>query len=273
MMEQLRRYPLISALAVLAAILLAVLAAEYGAGAKLGERVATRGAPAAAPVQAKLLPSLAAVNPDQEYAEMGSRPLFTPTRRPAPPATAPAAQSAMAKGQFTLTGVTIVGPLKIALLREKSSGRVIRVEEGKDVNGITVAQVDPEHVKLTQGGDSEVVQMLVTKGVVQAAPPQAAAAAAAGPFAPAPGVTPPPAPPVANPLARGAPPAAAQPGQPQQPPPVNPNTLFGPRPGGLTTNNPVTDPTTATPPTSQAAPLSPEELLARRRARRNQQSQ
>ena len=273
MMEQLRRYPVISALAVLAAILFAVLAAEYGAGAKLGERVATRGAPAAAPVQAKLLPSLAAVNPDQEYAEMGARPLFTPTRRPAPPATAPAAASAMAKGQFTLTGVTIVGPLKIALLREKSSGRVIRVEEGNDVNGIKVAQVDAEQVKLTQGGDSEVVQMLVSKGAVQpAAPPSTAAAASAGPFAPPPGPPPAPAPPGANPLARAAPPpTAAQPGQPPQPP-VNPNSLFGPRPSGLTPS-PVTDPTTATPPTSQAAPLSPEELLARRRARRNQQSQ
>jgi len=215
------------------------------------------------------------VNPDQEYAETGNRPLFISTRRPAPSAVSPATVAAMAKGQFTLTGVTIVGPLKIALLREKSSGRVIRVEEGNDVNGIKVAQVDAEQVKLTQGGDQEVVQLLVTKGAPQAAAPPVAAASAAGPFAPAASATP-GAPPGANPLARaGPPPAAAQPGQPQQPP-VNPNTLFGPRPGGLTPGNsftPTPDPTTATPPTSQAAPLTPEELLARRRARRNQQSQ
>ena len=273
-MEMLRRYPLISAFAILAAVLLAVLAAEYGAGAKLSERTAGRGTPAAAPVQAKLLPSIAAVNPDQEYSETSARPLFTPTRRPAPPAAAPTAPTAMAKGQFTLTGVTIVGPLKIALLREKSSGRVVRVEEGKEVNGITVTQVDPEQVKLTQGGDSEVVAMLVTKGSGQPPPPMAGVPAAAGPFAPVAG--PPPVPvPGANPVARAAPPPGAQPGQPQ-PPTVNPNTLFGPRPGGLSPGNsfqPVPDPTTATPPTSQAAPLTPEELLARRRARRNQQSQ
>jgi general secretion pathway protein N len=273
MMELLRRYPMACAFALLALVLVAVLAAEYGAGARLGERVSARGAPAAAPVQAKLLPSIAAVNPDQEYSETGARPLFTPTRRPAPPAVAPAAPTAMNKGQFTLTGVTIVGPLKIALLREKSSGRVVRVEEGKEVNGITVAQVDPEQVKLTQGGDSEVVAMLVTKGTGHPVPPPAAAA---GPFAPLTGAA--PAVPVAgaSPVARAAPPPGAQqPGQPQ-PPAVNPNTLFGPRPGGLAPGNsfqPTTDPTTATPPTSQAAPLTPEELLARRRARRNQQPQ
>jgi len=53
--------------------------------------------------------------------------------------------------------------------------------------------------------------------------------------------------------------------------------MFGPRPSGLTPGNsfiPTPDPTaTGTPPTSQAAPLTPEELLARRRARRTQQSQ
>jgi hypothetical protein len=275
-MDLLRRYPLISAMAVLAAMLVVVLAVEFASGAKLSERVAGRAAPPAAPVTAKLLPPIAAVNPDQEYAETANRPLFIGTRRPAPPAVSTTAVAAMAKGQFTLTGVTIVGPLKIALLREKSSGRVIRVEEGNDVNGIRVAQVDAEQVKLTQGGDQEVVQMLVTKGGPATVTPPAAAptAAAAGPFAPVAGAMP-VAPQGANPLARPGPPPAA-PGQPQQPP-VNPNTLFGPRPGGLTPGNsyipPTPDPTTATPPTSQAAPLTPEELLARRRARRNQQSQ
>jgi hypothetical protein len=275
-MDYLRRYPLIGALAILAAILIVVLGLEFASGAKLAESLATRGAPAPAAVSAKLLPPVPAVNPDQEYPETGSRPLFIATRRPAPAAVTAAAVPAMAKGQYTLTGVTIVGPLKIALLREKSSGRVIRVEEGKDVNGITVAQIDAEHVKLTQGGDQEVVQLLVTKGAPASPAAPVPSAAAAGPFAPVAG-PPPSAAQGANPVARAAP-APAAPGQPAQPAPpaVNPNSLFGPRPGGLTPGNsytPTTDPTTATPPTSQAAPLTPEELLARRRARRNQQSQ
>jgi hypothetical protein len=270
-MELVRRYPVISALSALAAILAVVLAVEFASGTSLSERVTARGAPPAAPVSAKLLPAIAAVNPDQEYAETGNRPLFTPTRRPAPSAVTPATAPTMAKGQFTLTGVTIAGPLKIALLREKSSGRVIRVEEGKDVNGITVAQVDPEQVKLTQGGDQEVVQLLVTKGAPVAPAPAAAAAASAGPFGPVAG--PPPSPAAPNPNARAAPPApaAAAPAQPPNPN-VNPNSLFGPRANPLAPGQ-VVDPTTATPPTSQAAPLTPEELLARRRARRAQQSQ
>jgi hypothetical protein len=274
-MDLVRRYPLVSALAILAGVLVIVLAVEIGSGAVLREKTAGAGTSPAAPVLTKLLPAIAAVNPDQEYRETGERPLFIPTRRPAP-ALAQTSSVNMAKGQFLLTGVMSAGGMKIALLREKSSGRVVRVEQGKDVNGITVAQIDPEQVTLTQGGDKEVVPLLVSKG---APPPPVApvAAAGAGPFAPAAEAAPSPAPganPAARPPVAGAQPGPAQPGTPV--PGANPNSLFGPRPGGLTPGNsyiPPSDPTTGTPPTSQAAPLTPEELLARRRARRTQQSQ
>ena len=78
----------------------------------------------------------------------------------------------------------------------------------------------------------------------------------------------------ANPAARPPVPVAQPiPGQGGTPPTpaVNPGSLFGPRPGGLSPGNssvPVADPNTA-----GQAPLTPEELLARRRARRTQQSQ
>ena len=270
-MDILRRYPLISALTIVAVVLAAVLAIEFASGASLRERMAATTATPPAVVQTRLMPTIPAVNPDQEYAETGARPLFIATRRPAPPQATAATQSAMAKGQFTLTGVTIAGPMKIALLREKSSGRVVRVEQGKEVNGITVAQIDPEQVTLTQGGDQEVVQLLVSKGAPTGTTPAIATSApsAAGPFGAAPADA---AAVGANPAARAAPPPVTQPAPPPgTPPPPNPNTGFGPRPGGLSPGNSfVPDPTTATPPTSQAAPLSPEELLARRRARRNQ---
>ncbi|HUQ27896.1 MAG TPA: hypothetical protein VM051_04850 [Usitatibacter sp.] len=267
MIDVLRRYPLIVALAVLTAVLVAVVALEFAAGSALRERAAAGTGQGAAPVQTKLLPQIAAVNPDAEYAETGSRPLFTPTRRPAPAQAVVASGGGMVKGQFVLTGVTIVGENRIALLREKSSGRVVRVEQGKEVNGIKVAQIEPEKVTLAQGGEQEVVGMLVSKAGVA---PGMVPTAAAGPFA-----APAPTPGQPNPAARISQPAPQPqpgfvqppaPGQPP-PPPVNPNTLFGPRPGGLT---PVPDPTTGQTP---VAPLSPEELLARRRARRNQQTQ
>jgi hypothetical protein len=274
-MDLLRRYPLVCALAILAGVLLLVLALEYASSAALREKVSGAATSEGVPVQTKLLPPIAAVNPEQEYAETGARPLFAPTRRPAP-VLAQANAGTMAKGQFILTGVISAGGMKIALLREKASGRVVRVEQGKDVNGITVAQIEPEQVTLAQGGDHEVVPLLVTKGAAPApAPAVAGAAPAPGPFA-APAA--PNAAPGANPAAR--PPVVAQPvaAQPAAPgPAANPGSLFGPRPGGLTPGNnyipPAPDPTTGTPPTSQAAPLTPEELLARRRARRTQQSQ
>jgi hypothetical protein len=267
MTDLLRRFPLVSALAVLAAVLVAVVAIEFVAGSALRERAAGGSAQAAAPVETKLLPQIAVVNPDAEYAETTSRPLFTPTRRPAPAQAVAASGGAMVKGQFILTGVTIVGENRIALLREKSSGRVVRVEQGKEVNGITVAQIEPERITLSQGGDQEVVGMLVSKAAAVPGMPTAPAPSAAGPFASS------AAPAQPNPAARPAPPTpqstpvfVQQPGT-APPPPVNPNTLFGPRPGGLT---PMPDPTTSQTP---VAPLSPEELLARRRARRTQQTQ
>ncbi len=175
-----------------------------------------------------------------------------------------ASASAMAKGQFTLTGVTIAGETKIALLREKSSGRVVRVEQGKDVNGITVAKIEPEQVTLAQGGDQEVVPMLVSKTAPQA-PVPVPPPTAAGPFAPVPGAAPAVPPPGANPAARPGQPAVAQPA-PQAAqrdlPGQGVNALFGPRPGSA-----------LDPAAKQAAPLTPEELLARRRERRNQQTQ
>lgn len=277
-MDLLRRYPLICALAILAGVLVLVLALEYASSAALHEKVSATATSQGVPVQTKLLPPIAAVNPEQEYAETGARPLFTPTRRPAP-VLAQANVGTMAKGQFILTGVISAGGMKIALLREKASGRVVRVEQGKDVNGITVAQIEPEQVTLAQGGDQEVVPLLVMKGPAPAPAPAvpAAAAAPAGPFA---APVAPSAAPGANPAARPPAPVVAQPAPASSataPPGTNPNLLFGPRPGGLTPGNsyipPAPDPTTGTAPSSQAAPLTPEELLARRRARRTQQSQ
>jgi hypothetical protein len=216
------------------------------------------------------------VNPDQEYAETGARPLFSPTRRPAP-ALAQANVGSMAKGQFILTGVISAGGMKIALLREKASGRVVRVEQGKDVNGITVAQIEPEQVTLAQGGDQEVVPLLVTKGAPAAPTPAVPAApVAAGPFAapaapnPAPG---------ANPAARPPGPAVAQP-----PPSRRPRhrlarirTCFSAPSGWPHARQQLHSSSAGShdwhAANSQAAPLTPEELLARRRARRTQQSQ
>lgn len=249
-MDLLRRHPFLAALAGIAALLAVVLMAELGSGAGDRTRIAASAPPRVAASPAKLLPPVPATVPERAYPETGARPLFTPTRRPAPAVAAtPAAQ--MAKGQFTLQGVMIAGAQRTAFLREKSSGKIHRVDKGRQVKGITVAEVEAEKVTLAQDGEKEELALLVHRAGAPGStvpPPQVA-----GPFAApersaaAPGapVAPPPEPPVSQPLPGRVPQAATQP-QPQ------------PAPGG-----------TAQP----AAPMTPEELLARRRARRAQRNQ
>jgi len=247
MMDWVRRNPIAALLAVLAAVLAALVAAE----ALLGNHTSVP--PAAgrhpAPSEAKLLPPVVVATVDQAYPETVARPLFIPTRRPAPEA--PSAQrNAFQKGQFVLQGVIAVGNQRIAMLREKSSGKVHRVEAGNDVNGIKVSQIQPEEVTLTMGADREVLPLLVHK-------------APSGPGAPT------PAPPASGPFpqAREVPQAAPPPqGQPVPGQPFVPPTPLSPGQQGNPIGRPVMTP-------GAAAPLTPEELLARRRARRTPSGQ
>lgn len=106
-------------------------------------------APANYPVQPEFtLPPL-----EQGFAETTARPAFTSVRRPPPPPEPP--KPAMRKGQFVLLGALITGDKNIALLHNVATGKAMRVEQGKEVNGITLAAVLPEKVVLTQYDDSE----------------------------------------------------------------------------------------------------------------------
>lgn len=89
------------------------------------------------------------------YLEMVERPLFIVTRRPAPPPPPPTPPSTMKKGQFKLSGVSIVGDKKMAFLVELSSGRTKVVREGEIINGMIVQKIEPGLVILVQGSDQE----------------------------------------------------------------------------------------------------------------------
>jgi hypothetical protein len=239
-----QRHPLLVALAVLAALLAGAIGIEIALGTSSARMTAAGPAPASA--DTKILPPLAPAVPEQAYPEMTARPLFLATRRPAPEA--PVQQGSMVKGQFILQGVTISGDTRIALLREKTSGRTLRVERGKEVNGVTLASVDPDRVVLALGGDREELVLTVQKG--PAPPPQ-----------PMPG--PGPVAPMPMPVAPVAPPFAPPVGQPV--------TGAGPfLPPGFNPTPPAAAPAKSAPQAAQApaTPLTPEEILARRRARR-----
>src|SRR4051812_1976423 len=96
-----RQNPLAFALAALASALVVVIAFE--AAFNIWPSVTAPAPKAPAVSEVKILPPLAAVVPDQAYPETAARPLFTPTRRPAP--AAPAVAGTMQKGQYILTGV------------------------------------------------------------------------------------------------------------------------------------------------------------------------
>ena len=250
MIDVMQRRPLTAILVGLAAVLLLAIGIETGFGTRLRHEPPAEPTKPAAPPDAKLLPPLALVSPEQAYPETTARPLFVPTRRPAPVETV--AKSSFERGQYVLQGVIVVGDQRTALLKEKTSGRIHRVDKGKDLNGITVEAVEPTKVTLAMGGERETLNLSVQKAGGPGAPGAPAQPHVdAGPFAtasaqPAPGAAAAPVP------ALGQPPVTVPPASSRIP---------------QATPNPV--------PTPQAAgqPMTPEELLARRRARRNQPTQ
>jgi hypothetical protein len=210
--------------------------------------------PPAKVADANLLPPFRLQPDPMAGAQALERPLFVPSRRPAPPAEA--GGGAMKKGRFVLQGTTVVGPLSIAFLKEVSTGAVHRIEKGGEFQGMTVAEVAPQQVVLRAGGDSETLLLLVAKTAGKDA-----VAVERGPFEPLPGgatqasasvgpgtVTPAPAGAPTSPAAAAAARARVAPGS------------MAPLPQGA-----------GQPAASPSSPMTPEEIISRRRAVRAQQ--
>lgn len=105
------------------------------------------------------------------FLEVAMRPLFIFTRRPAPPIPVETTKPSMKKGQFVLTGTTVVAEGKFAHLSEKAGNKSHVVEQGKEINGILVKEIRSDRVVLTQGDETEVIVLRTAK-----APPPAVAA-------------------------------------------------------------------------------------------------
>lgn len=127
------------------------------------------------PVNVALLPEYQISGGVAERRETVDRTLFNPTRRPAPPPPAAGAKSALQTGQFVLTGTTVVDQKATAFLREVNGGRSRRVQQGESINGMLVAEVRSDRVKLTQGADAEVLTLKVAAGPKTTVQPVAAA--------------------------------------------------------------------------------------------------
>ena len=70
-------------------------------------------------------------------------------------AVAEAAKPRMQRGQFALTGTMVVDGKSTAFLREVAGGKSRRVQQGETINGMLVAEVKPDRVRLTLGDESE----------------------------------------------------------------------------------------------------------------------
>jgi hypothetical protein len=164
------------------------------------------------PVPVSVLPDFTVAGGLAARRETIARTLFNPTRRPAPPVVAEAPKPTIKRGQFTLTGTLVVDGKSTAFLREVAGGKARRVLQGESINGLTVAEVKPDRVRLTLGDESEDLMLKVQTNpkpttAVAAAPP----AGTAGGSQPAAAGSAPPV--VAGTAATARPDTAPQPGE------------------------------------------------------------
>jgi hypothetical protein len=170
------------------AIAVAAIGIETDWGRSLNRDTPAPTAVTPQPVAVALLPEYRIDGGTEARRETVDRVLFNPTRRPAPPANqAAGAASTMKRGQYTLTGTTVVGNVATAFLREVNGGKSRSVHQGDKLgDGLLVAEVKPDRVRLKQGDDVEELSLKIATGpktTVQPAPvatpggvPQGAAA-------------------------------------------------------------------------------------------------
>lgn len=205
-----------------AAVLGAVISLEHFLGSV---EIGTGPRAPAKVVEAKLLPSFTLPPEAQSTSETVARPLFVPTRRLSPPVAA-ATLATMRKGQFVLTGVTVLPEESFVFLKEVATGKTQSVKKGAMVNGITVHTVEPRRVVLRQGEETEELPLNI-----QVPARVVAAPAPTGAVPPPPGAAPVPATVPAQPSAAVAP--------------------------GLAPTAQGRDPVAATPPSRSAPPATP----------------
>jgi hypothetical protein len=132
------------------------------------------------PVQSSVLPEYQLEGGIAARSETVSRTLFNATRRPAPVLAAEGGgPRRIQPGQFQLVGTTVTGDRNVAFLKEVNGGKARTVRQGDEINGMQVALVAPDRVRLTAGDDSEELVLKVARGpktTLAAAPPPPAAA-------------------------------------------------------------------------------------------------
>lgn len=165
-----RLTPTLGVLCALLAIVLIALWAGVGRGAHWDDDQAP---PRLPPAHAATPPQV--VPPLQDYVVVWERPLFSPDRKPS----LSGGNANADAGDLELTGVIVEPGLAMALLREKSSGRTLRVREGESAgdSGVTLIKVKPRSAVVDAGGSRSELALKVgpapAGNAVDNAPPAA----------------------------------------------------------------------------------------------------
>lgn len=83
--------------------------------------------------------------PRQDFVEIVSRPIFSPTRRP-PPDTEVSFEEVRSELEVKLVGVVIASGDEIAIVTPKNGSAFVRLSEGDRYQGWTVEQIDAQGV-------------------------------------------------------------------------------------------------------------------------------
>ena len=126
------------------------------------------------PVTAVALPEYQIEGGLPAHAEMVARTLFNATRRPAPVLAGDGGPRRLNPGRFLLVGTTVTAERNVAFLKEVAGGKSRVVRQGDEIDGVYVASVTSDRVKLTLGDESEELILKVAQGpktTLAAAPP------------------------------------------------------------------------------------------------------
>jgi hypothetical protein len=161
-------------------LLAMVLDRELRHAAALDESLRAPPSHAVMPITVALLPEYPAAHQHPAATETAARPLFNPTRRPAPPP-APTARPEAQRSQLVLVGTTVSQEESVALLRDGSGQGSRAVRKGDRINGMLVVDIRPDRVKLAASGRAEdVVLKPATASRPAAAQPTPQGSQAAG---------------------------------------------------------------------------------------------
>jgi type II secretory pathway component PulC len=73
----------------------------------------------------------------------------------------------MRKGQFILDGIIITKDKNIALLREITTRKMVRVELGQEINGMQIEKLERDKITFKQGDEREELILRIKTGPSQ----------------------------------------------------------------------------------------------------------